>query len=412
MVTYLRPGLVLGRLFIWRMIDPLTFIRKQTMITVIRGRSSILIAMFVLTGCGDDVAPLVEETPRVKYFVVGDQATGQSRRISGRLVAADTSPLSFGVAGTVEQVLVTQGDVVVEAQLLARLDAEPLRLAVEQARAQLNIARAKDTESKQIYDRTVDLFQKGAFSQAEVDTATANYASARGNIRSVQSDLARKERDLLQAELTAPFSGTIASRSIDPFQESSTGQEAFVLQTADALEVSVRVPETLIRDVDYGQVVQVTFPTMADAMVRGIVNEIGSRAESGNSFPVSIQLPSSEADLRPGMTASVTFNFDQYLDGRTVYLIPLSALAIEYGLIRQAREARDVTSRQIAPVFIIDDNNQLQARDVVVGDLRGNQLEVYEGLEAGDKVVSAGVAFLREGMKVELWTPEQGLTGA
>ncbi|MCZ6642999.1 MAG: efflux RND transporter periplasmic adaptor subunit [Gammaproteobacteria bacterium] len=372
--------------------------------------AAALVAILMVAGCGDDIALPVEETPRVKFFVVGEQATGQSRRISGKLVAANTSPLSFAVGGTVEQVLVTRGDLVREGQVLARLDAEPLRLAVEQARAQLNIARANAADTKQIYDRTVSLFEKRVVSQSEVDTATANHAAALANVRSVESDLDGKELDHSRAELAAPFSGTIASRSIDPFQETSSGQEAFVLQTAEAIEVDVRVPETLIRDVDYGQVVQVTFPTMAGVAVSGIVNQIASRAESGNSFPVRVRLSPSDADLRPGMTASVTFNFDQYLDGRTVYLVPLASIAIEYGLIQRSREAGDATPRQTVPMFVVDDNNRLRVKDVVVGDIRGNLLEVFEGLEAGDKLVSAGVAFLREGMTVELWTPAQGLT--
>lgn len=372
--------------------------------------SSIIAVAFILTGCGDEPAPVAESTPRVKFFVVGEQATGQSRRISGKVVAADTSPLSFAVGGTVDEVLVAQGDLVREGQLLARLDAEPLRLAVEQARAQLGIARAKVAETKQAYDRAVALFDKQAVSRAEKETATANHAAARGNLRSAQSDLARKQLDLSRAELPAPFSGTIASRSIEPFQAASAGKEAFVLQSSDALEVEVRVPETLIRDVDYGQVVQVTFPTVADRNVSGVVSEIGSRAEAGNAFPVSIRLSSTEGGLRAGMTASATFNFDKYLEGRTVYLIPLSALAIEVGLLKQAREQDQNPAPQTVPVFVIDDSNQLRVRNVVVGDLRGNQLEVFEGLEAGERIVSAGVTFLREGMTVELWSPEQGLT--
>ena len=372
--------------------------------------SLILPVVLFLGGCDNLPKPLVEETLRVKYFVVGEQATGQSRRISGKLVAADTSPLGFGVGGTVEHVLVVRGDVVREGQLLAALDAEPLRLAVEQARAQLNVARAKVVETRQVYDRIVNLFQKRISSQAEVDTATANHEAARGNLRAAQSDLDRKERDLRLAELTAPFAGTIASRSVEPFQEISAGQEAFILQMADALDVEVRVPETLIRDVDYGQVVQVTFPTLADTAMSGVVSEIGSRVETGNAFPVSIQLSSTEADLRPGMTASVTFNFNEHLEGRTVYLIPLSAIAIEFGMIRRTQEGGGEGPREAVPVFVIDDANQLQIRDVVVGDLRGNLLEVYDGLKAGEKIVSAGVAFLREGMTVELWSAEQGLT--
>ncbi|MCL6416726.1 efflux RND transporter periplasmic adaptor subunit [Aestuariirhabdus sp. Z084] len=369
-----------------------------------------LMGALLLTGCGTEPEPLAETIPRVKYFEVGEQATGQSRRISGKLVAADTSLLSFSVAGTVEQVLVNRGDRVEKGQVLAVLDIEPLRLAVEQSRAQLNIASARATETKQSYDRAINLFNKQALSQADVDKATANHATALGNLKSAQSDLDRKERDYAQAELVAPFDGTIAERNIDPFQETDVGENAFVLQSSGSLEVNVRIPETLIRDIEYGQVVQVTFPTLEGTRLNGIVNEIGSRVETGNSFPVNIQLPVPDAELLPGMTASVTFNFDKYLDGRTAYLIPLSAIAIEFGSVRKATEERSQTKENIAPVYVVAEDGTLKVRNLLIGDLRGNYLEVYEGLEAGDKVVSAGVTFLREGMTVELWTPEQGLT--
>ena len=362
-----------------------------------------------LSSCSDDPEPVTETIPRVKYFVVGEQASGQSRQISGKVVAAETSPLSFAVSGTVEEVLVEIGQVVTKGQLLTRLDAEPLRLATEQARAELNIARAKVIETKQAYDRAVQLFERRAASKSEVEVATANHAAARGNARSAESDLERKERDLKNAELTAPFAGTIASRSIQPFQEISTGTEAFVLQSSDAVEVEVSVPETLIRDVDYGQIVQVNFPTFKNIAVNGEVAKIGSRTETGNAFPVSIRLTSNNTDLRPGMTASVTFNFDQYLEGRTAYLIPLSAIAIEYGTLRNMREGAPADPSTDVPVFIVNEKNKIEVKNLVVGDLRGNKIEVFEGLVAGEKIVSAGISFLREGMQVELWTPQQGL---
>ena len=364
----------------------------------------------VLPGCSDAPPPLEEITPRVKTFVVGERATGQSRRISGRVVAADTSPLSFGVAGTVEEVLVSQGDVVARGQILARLDPKPLSLAVERARAELNAARANATEAKQSHERLAALFEKQAVAKVDMEAATAKRAGARADLSAAQSDLESKERDLALTELSAPFSGTIAGRTVEPFQEVSVGQDAFVLQSAGVLEVEVQVPETLIRDVDYGQVVQITFSSAADTTINGVVSEIGSQAQAGNAFPVRVQLSRTDADLRPGMTASVTFNFDRYLEDRTAYLIPLSAIAIEVGLLQQAGR-QDESEPGTAPVFVVDEDNQLQVRDLVVGDLRGNDLEVYEGLQEGDRVVSAGVAFLREGMTVELWSPEQGLTG-
>jgi multidrug efflux pump subunit AcrA (membrane-fusion protein) len=69
-------------------------------------------------------------------------------------------------------------------------------------------------------------------------------------------------------------------------------------------------------------------------------------------------------------------------------------------------------ARKTVPVFVFDQStNQVRVREIVVGDLRGNMLEVYSGLQPGDQVVSAGVPFLRDQMKVELWEPDEGLKG-
>ena len=117
-----------------------------------------------------------------------------------------------------------------------------------------------------------------------------------------------------------------------------------------------------------------------------MVSLIGAQAGRGNSFPVEIQLPNSGADLRPGMSASVTFNFDAYLAGRRAYLIPLSAIAIDVGLLAGGN-AEDAE----VPVFVFDEETgRLRVQKVRLGGLRGNQLEVFEGLEPGDKVISAG----------------------
>ena len=107
------------------------------------------------------------------------------------------------------------------------------------------------------------------------------------------------------------------------------------------------------------------------------------------------------------MTASVTFNFTAYLDGRTAYLVPLSALALEAALIAEPSPDAETRGTE-APLFVFDpDAEEVRYRMVLVGDLRGNEIEVFEGLEAGDQVVSAGVAFLRDGMTAIVWEPRR-----
>ncbi len=356
--------------------------------------------------CSPADVPSQTRPPRVRVFVVGEESSGQIRTVSGQLDAAKKSPLAFGVAGTVDSVQAGRGDVIQEGQVLATLDAQPLRLALERARSALSANRAKLVETERFYKRISSVGQ-GAIALAEVDVAEANVRTARAALRRSRSKVEDAERDLRRAELRAPFAGTIADRSIDPFQEIAASEAAFVLQGKGALVVKARVAEAIIRNVDYAQRVRVTFPTLPDLELIGAVSLIAAQAGAGNAFPIEVQLPDSDADLRSGMAARVTFNFDQYLDGRTAYLIPLSAVAIDVGLLAGG-SAGDAE----APVFLFDEEAaQARVRNVRIGDLRGNQLEVFEGLEPGDQVISAGVSFLHDGMEVRRWSPASGRGG-
>lgn len=364
----------------------------------------VLVATLAL-GCSKAPESEVEAIPRVRVFEVGETTLGQVRTLSGEVAAGTTSPLSFGVAGTVDKVLVTRGASVAPGDLLATLDAKPLKLSLDQARAELSGARAKLEEAEQSYERATKLLAERAVTKAEHEVATSQLGSARASLQSARSRADQAERDLERTELRAPFSGQIAERSLDAFQEISASEPAFVLQGDQILKVRLQVPDTLIRNVDYGKAAQVRFPTVPDLTLVGIITLIGAQAGAGSAYPVDVQLPETETDLRPGMTASVTFNFDQSPDGEAVYLLPLSAVAVDVGLLRPGLAPLTV------PVFVLDESSgTLAVREIQVRELRGNRLEVHAGLSPGDKVVSAGVPFLREGMEVEVWQPELGLS--
>ncbi len=360
-----------------------------------------------LLSCGPADEAREPRSPRVRVFEVSEASSGQVRKVSGQLAAARSSPLAFGVAGTVDSVEVEQGDRIAKGQVLASLDAQPLRLALEQARSELMSNRAKFVETESAYERAMVLLRRGVKARAQVEVAEANLKSARADLRGSQSRLEEAERDLRRTELRAPFSGVVTQRSVDPFQEIGANEAAFVLQGEGALVVKVRVAEAIIRDVDYEQPVQVTFPSLPGVELIGVVSLIAAQAGEGNAFPVEVQLPDAEADLRSGMTARVSFNFSEYLDGRTAYLVPLSAIAIDVGLLAGVSE-QDAE----APLFLFDEaTGRASVRNVRIGGLRGNQLEVFEGLEPGDLVISAGVPFLHDGMQVRRWSPESGLGG-
>lgn len=379
--------------------------------SILRGVCLVLAVCSLVPGCGERGGEAEQVVPRVKCFTVSDEAVGQQRSLSGKVIAGESSPLSFSVGGTVKQVMVERGDRVSKGQALALLDAEPLSLAVEQARGQLVAAREKVVETRRQRDNIKSLYDQGAATKLEFENAQTAFVTAEANLQSAQADLDRRQLDLKKTQLSAPTDGTIAERSVEAFQEVSAGQTIFVLEGMGAFKVEVMVPETLIRDLDYGQVVQVRFPTLNAEPISGTIQTISAQALAGNAYPVEIALPAQGLELRSGMTASVMFQFAEYLEGQTAYLIPLSAIAVEAEALLGRQPGPDEDGVKHAQVYVLNEEaGVVELRTVVIGGLRGNTLEVFEGLEPGDKVVSAGVAFVRDKMKAREWTADQGLS--
>jgi len=360
----------------------------------------ILVPMLLLIAC-DQAVETPEDNPvrAVKTLVISEASKANSRQISGVVQAAYESELSFRVGGRVASVNVKRGSSVTKGQVLATLEKRKYHLALKEAQANLESARADLAEKKEAFRRQQNLKKKDFVSQAAVDKAQAAFQNTINSASIAQTHLKTAQNDLEDTTLRAPFSGKIAKRLIEPFVQLPSGKTAFQLQSKDGYKIEVLMPETLIRDVNYGDVVSVRFPTLKKIIAGGTISEIGAKAESGNAFPVRIQLAKTPADIRSGMTAQVTFNFGQ-ASGTSVYLIPVSALDL-----RVPEKVLDNPKEQ-AKVFIFNQEKQIvEKRMVSIRDIRGNKLEVIEGLNTGDVLIVAGVPFLSEGQKVKLWEP-------
>jgi RND family efflux transporter MFP subunit len=294
---------------------------------------------------------------------------------------------------------------VVEGQLLATLDDATLQRRVESAQAKLISSRTDLSEARSTYERIESLYAARGASEKDRQSALSALAGAESRLKGAQSDLENAKSDLASTKLVAPFSGRVESVQVDPFEEVTAGAEIIRMQSEDVLEVKVRVPETLIRHVNYGDTVEIGFSSLEGTTLSGSVISIAAEAIEGNAFPVTVRLTATDLDIRPGMTASATFNFDKYLEGNTVYLIPVSAIAIDTGLINQDKYKRAGDGKfSVAPVFVLDPvKNILEERAVSVGHLRDNEVEIYKGLEKGELVVVAGIPFLQDQMPATRW---------
>lgn len=356
----------------------------------------LLAGLLTLVGCRQE-PEIVTPIRAVKYERIEPSAEHLRRTLSGIVQSADSSSLSFQLSGTVASVNVKNGEKVTRGQILASLDPRDFELALESTQAELDGKVADAREKKAIYLRSESLYQKQLISRAQFEADQAQYENAQSSVRVNQTRLENARRDLAHTRLVAPFDGVVASRSIDAFTEVNAGSVAFVVQAPNKLEVKVLVPETLIRHINFGQAVEINFPTLQGAQVEGVVSEISSQVETGNAFRVMVTINDADVDIRTGMTASTTFLFDSPNAARI--LLPISALfspGTNYGPSDDIAKAVMVFNSQ---------TSRLEQRAVEVGEAVGSRLQVTSGLEAGDIVVVAGVAYLQDGQQVKLWEP-------
>lgn len=345
----------------------------------------------ILAACDSEPEATAPERIRaIKAYYVSEPAGGDVRRLSGTIVAADTSALSFSVSGKVATVAVKQGDRVKTGQVLATLDTKRFDLSVNAEKSQLSSARANHADKKSELDRQRQLFKKGWVAKAAIDRAVAAFDAAAGDLNLARSRLGSVEKDRADTVLRAPFDGVVATRDVEPFEEVTNGKALFLINSEAALEVDLSVPDSIVSRISVGAPVTVRVSTVPGCGCSGRITEIGTASGSANTVPVKVALLEKRAGLLPGMSAeaSVTLSGGEKTRG---FLVPLTAIA-----------PGDKNAKGY--VFRFDPKSKAVSRVPVQGGngVSDNFVAIAEGVGAGDILAAAGVSFLRDGQRVKL----------
>ncbi|MEM7253650.1 MAG: efflux RND transporter periplasmic adaptor subunit [Pseudomonadota bacterium] len=351
-------------------------------------------SLTVLAGCTEPPPPPPEEVVRsIKSLVVSERAGAQVRRIAGVVEADLVSDLSFEAAGKLVTFAVELGDEVARGDVVGELDAEPFELSVKSAKGSLSEADARLRDARAKFNQQKELIAKGYTARSDYETSLANLNSARSAVSIARSQLEIAERDLKQARLLAPFNGRISEKYVQRYAEVSPGQAVVQLSSLGDQKVDVNLPEGLINFIAIGDAVDIRFPTLPGKPTTGRIATIGSRAGSTNSFPVSVTIDRPRADVKPGLSAEVSFQFTTASTGKA-FMLPVTAVL-----------PSDEQGR--AFVYVFDAGSSTVARKAIeVVNVRDNELEVTGGITEGDIVASAGVSFLSDGMRVKLLESE------
>jgi len=351
---------------------------------------AVAIALATLTSCATEAPPAEAPLRPVRSEIVRPASHARERTFTGAARAGTESNLSFRVGGTVERLPARVGLEVARGALLAQLDTESRSLQVQEARAGLAQAEAASRNAVSEYERVRALYENRNASKSQLDAARAQYESTQAMVAASASRVELARTQLADTGLRAPFAGTVSAVAVEINENVQPGQAIVVLSSENDAEVEFGVPEVVIADVRPGDAARVRFPALPDRIFAATVTEVGvSTGRATSTYPVRARLDDAGAGVRSGMAAEATLALSE--GGAARILVP----AVAVGEDRDGRF-----------VFIVepggDGTATVRRRAVEVGELGADGLEITGGVEAGERIATAGVRRLSDGLRVRL----------
>jgi HlyD family secretion protein len=258
---------------------------------------------------------------------------------TGTVQPTNEVEISSELSGIVRTVLVDYNSAVTTGQMLAELDTDKLKSAVDSARAKLQAAKAKVGEAEatvletkleqdrqqQLVTRRVGAGQQLETAEAAHQRALAALESAKAEVAAAAADLALHETDLSKAQIRSPITGVVLSRAVEPGQTVASSLQAPVLFTIaedlTKMEVRVDVDEADVGNVREGQKATFAVDAYPDRRFDATIRELryGSEVVQGVvTYKAVLTTDNSALLLRPGMTATAEIVVAQVDDALTV----------------------------------------------------------------------------------------------
>ena len=328
--------------------------------------------------------------PTVTVIVPGSQAISNTISASGTLDARREMPIGVaGEGGQISRVMVDAGDWVSAGQVLATIDSSVQGQQVRSAGAQLEVSRANLALAQANLDRSMQLVERGFISQADIDrlTATRDAEAARVNVSSAQLSELRARAGRLA--IRAPAAGLVLTRNAEPGQVVSAGSGAlFVMAQGGEMEMNAQVSESDLARLSIGQTATIT-PVGTSESYEGQIWQLSPTIDSqSRQGTASIALAYQEG-LRPGGFASAN----------------IVSGSVDAPMLPESAVLSDSAGNF---VFIITEENMVERRDIVIGEVGSAGITISEGLSGDERVVRSAGAFLNPGDDVipQRMTPE------
>lgn len=306
--------------------------------------------------------------------------------------------------GYLDKMLVDAGDVVKEGQLIAALDVPELTFDLQNAEATERRTKADMEKFTAAYDEahlaltrleSADKAQPNLIAKQDVDSARLRDQSAKAALESAKEEqnvaaasTKRFKAMLGYTQISAPFEGVITRRYQDPGAliqaGTSSGSLPLVrLSQVDLLRVAFPVSVSYVAGVKVGDEAEIRIPSPGKKFTARI-SRVSQKVETATrTMEAQIDLPNKDNALIAGVYATVVLKIDRRNDA---LVLPVEAIARDKGT---------------ASVYLVNKENKIEAKNIIVGTESPTHLEVKEGLAAGDLVMVGSRAQFSHGQTVQ-----------
>lgn len=306
-------------------------------------------------------------------------------RFAGVSRVRQRAVLTFQVSGVIQNRNVEIGDQVTAGQTLMSVYSPTLQPAFDAARHRLAQLQADRLQASNELERLQTLYERGVIPLQELEQQNTRVASFTSAVSNAEATLEQTRSLLQEAELVAPFNGTVEALLLEPGEFVQAGQPVIRIAASSQLETEIRVPAHLTEGLSVGQLLPV-WNSVSDQNDEGgqtaSIIEIG-QSSTGQSalYPVVLALAENSVRTGEALEIGVPRRSEQAL------VIPMSAVM---------RSADGLT------VFL-SNNNRVQRAPVEIEQLQGEFAVIKPGtLIEGMQIVYAGITRLADGDLIEV----------
>jgi RND family efflux transporter MFP subunit len=338
-----------------------------------------------LVGCNANDTTVPAEPIRPVLSMVSEPALTPNALIVGTIQPRFQTDLGFRALGRLIARPVHVGDRVSPGQAVAAIDPAALELAVRSAAAEVSNSQAQLTNATGIEGRQRTLLETDATTRVTLETAEQARAAAQASVVRAQANLTKAREQLGYAQLKADFAGVVTAIGAEVGQVVSPGQTVVTIARPDIREAVIDVGEDITNGLRIGTSFTVRLQLDPSVTANGTVREIAPRADTATrTRRIRITLDDPPEAFRLGTTVITTLSTGQ----DKVMRLPGSAIL--------DRDGKTFVWR------VDPSNGAVSLREVQGTRSEDGTLNVTAGLEAGTRVVTAGVHSLREDQVVRI----------